>query len=308
VAGQPLSAILERGSFDMLLPVGAESVKTAARACPDRCLLPPQESLTACFDKWKTLQLAADIGVPAPRSYLVTCQKDLSSVDLEFPCVVKASREDSANKSVAYPASRSELLQVAGDLLRDSSGEPILVQEFVRGCGCGLFALYDHGRPVRVFMHRRLREFPPSGGVSTAARAVFSEQLKEYGLGLLSALRWNGVAMVEFRTDELMNRFSLMEINAKFWGSTELALHCGVNFGADAIRVFRGEGLGYSEVYDRERRFYWPLDGDLLTLWRTGRLSLAREYWEPSAATNLSQSLRADLWKTARLVKKVVFG
>jgi hypothetical protein len=182
VAGQPLSAILERGSFDMLLPVGAESVKTAARACPDRCLLPPQESLTACFDKWKTLQLAADIGVPAPRSYLVTCQKDLSSVDLEFPCVVKASREDSANKSVAYPASRSELLQVAGDLLRDSSGEPILVQEFVRGCGCGLFALYDHGRPVRVFMHRRLREFPPSGGVSTAARAVFSEQLKEYDL------------------------------------------------------------------------------------------------------------------------------
>jgi len=73
-------------------------------------------------------------------------------------------------------------------------------------------------------MHHRLREDPPTGGQSTAARAYFSEQLKEYGLRLLQALRWHGAAMVEFKLDSRSGQFVLMEINGKFWGSLELAL------------------------------------------------------------------------------------
>src|SRR5262249_15407220 len=92
----------------------------------------------------------------------------------------------------------------------------------------------------------------------------------------------------------------------KFWGSLELGLSAGVNFGADLIRLFRGETLSYSEQYERDWEFYWPLDDDLLTLLKTGDLRGIGDYWKPNAHTNLGQSLRSDLIKSLRLVSKIV--
>ena len=56
--------------------------------------------------------------------------------------------------------------------------------------------------------------------------------------------------MVEFKYSDAIEDFVLMEINGKFWGSLELALSAGINFGADLIRLYRGEKLSYSEEYD----------------------------------------------------------
>ncbi len=112
--------------------------------------------------------------------------------------------------------------------------------------------------------------------------------------------------MVEFKYSDAIEDFVLMEINGKFWGSLELALSAGINFGADLIRLYRGEKLSYSEEYDRDHEFYWPLDEDLLTLWKTRSLGRITDYWRPNAHTNLSQSLRADAVKVLRLAKKLI--
>jgi predicted ATP-grasp superfamily ATP-dependent carboligase len=175
------------------------------------------------------------------------------------------------------------------------------VQECVAGVGVGFFALFDHGQPKRIFMHRRLRELPVAGGMSTAACAYYHETLKDYGLRILSALKWHGVAMVEFKYQEESDRLVLMEINPKFWGSVELALEAGVEFAADLVRVFRGEPLAYSQCYDRQLHFYWPLDGDLVHLLRTWQPGKVREYFAPHARTNLGYSHTADLLKALRL-------
>ena len=56
------------------------------------------------------------------------------------------------------------------------------------------------------------------------------------------ALAWHGVAMVECkRTPE--GDFVLMEINAKFWGSHDLALAAGVNFPGDLVALLEGRAL-----------------------------------------------------------------
>jgi hypothetical protein len=111
--------------------------------------------------------------------------------------------------------------------------------------------------------------------------------------------------MVEFRYSPAQHDFVLIEVNGKFWGSLELALSAGINFGADLVRLFRGERLLYSEAYDRDLEFYWPLDDDLLTLWCTRSLRRISDYWRPNAQTNLFQSLRADSLKSLRLAGKL---
>jgi predicted ATP-grasp superfamily ATP-dependent carboligase len=302
----PLDRALENQPFDLAIPVGGASVLSVAARCPDRAVLPSPDMLETCYDKSRTVVLAESAGVPTPKTSTVRRVEELAELSISYPCVVKPAREASGLKSVAYCNSLAELTTAAADQFRCLDGRSaVLVQEFIEGQGCGLFALMNHGVPLRVFMHQRLREFPPSGGPSTAARSFYSDRLKTLGLRLLSALHWHGVAMVEFRYSPAQHDFVLIEVNGKFWGSLELALSAGINFGADLVRLFRGERLLYSEAYDRDLEFYWPLDDDLLTLWCTRSLRRISDYWRPNAQTNLFQSLRADSLKSLRLAGKL---
>src|SRR6185503_13112360 len=78
---------------------------------------------------------------------------------------------------------------------------------------------------------RRIREKPPSGGVSVYCESIAIPQDLEASSGLLlNRLGWNGVAMVEFKLDREAGKAYLMEINGRFWGSLQLAVDAGVDF------------------------------------------------------------------------------
>src|SRR5262249_4730835 len=51
-------------------------------------------------------------------------------------------------------------------------------------------------------------------------------------------------------------------INAKFWGSHDLAPASGVNFPADLVALLEGGEIG-PQAPVRPVRFSWPLGGDL---------------------------------------------
>ena len=53
---------------------------------------------------------------------------------------------------------------------------------------------------------------------------------------LLRAIGWEGQAMVEYRHDPDNDRYWLMEVNGRFWGSQPLAWHCGAHFAWEAYR------------------------------------------------------------------------
>jgi predicted ATP-grasp superfamily ATP-dependent carboligase len=139
---------------------------------------------------------------------------------------------------------------------------PIL-QEYIPGWGCGFFALYQNGVIKRIFMHKRVREFPPSGGASCCAESFFDNDLMTLGKCILDKLNWHGVAMVECRFDTRINKFTLIEVNAKFWGSLELALRAGADFAGDYVRGAMGGSLEVSQSF-KMIRFQWPFEGDVL--------------------------------------------
>ena len=85
--------------------------------------------------------------------------------------------------------------------------------------------------PIALFQHRRLKEFPRSGGVSVVAIAEpVDSLLADHAMRLLKALEWEGVAMVEFRVDRPTQRVALMEVNGRYWGSLQLSILAGVDF------------------------------------------------------------------------------
>jgi predicted ATP-grasp superfamily ATP-dependent carboligase len=95
----------------------------------------------------------------------------------------------------------------------------------------------------------------------------YDEELKNLGLKLLHHLDWHGVAMVEFKKDETDNRYKLMEINPKFWGSLELSYRCGINFPYLAYLLAKQEPIPPTTQYQRNVYFRWTFPHDLLWYW-----------------------------------------
>jgi hypothetical protein len=108
---------------------------------------------------------------------------------------------------------------------------------------------------------------------------------------MLDALKWHGIAMVEFRQDSRDGEYKLMEINPKFWGSLDLALAAGADFPADLCRIAVGETLQFTDEYDRNLRFQWPFSGhgDLFHLWTRPRsiFQVALDFINPRVKSNV---------------------
>ena len=191
------------------------------------------------------MQLATQLKVPIPETFFVPngrLEKILSSL-YSYPVVVKPGRsvisvnDDLCVTGVHYAHNATELNRLYDKI--DYLQQPSLIQRRVEGEGQGVFALMNKGKPVALFAHRRLREKPPSGGVSVLRESIALPQpMTEYALRLLQYTGWHGVAMVEFKVDRQTGAPLLMEVNGRFWGSLQLALDASVNC-YERQRVYR---------------------------------------------------------------------
>jgi predicted ATP-grasp superfamily ATP-dependent carboligase len=262
---------------DLVLPVGDATTRALSRhkaRVSAAVALPVADwpAMEIASNKKLALEFAHSLSIPVPRQFAT-----VDSVKC-FPVVVKGSV---GSGRVRYVHDREDLKRrVRGD---------VVIQELIRGDGYGFFALFDHGRERAVFMHRRLREYPVTGGASTAAESVHDPTLQELGLKLLRALNWHGVAMVEFKRDVRDHQFKLMEINAKFWGSLDLALAAGVEFPWLALQLGLGR-LDTSDIgYRSGVRFRWVFDDFMHALAQPGDFSaFIRDFRDPSVRSDLS--------------------
>lgn len=145
--------------------------------------------------------------------------------------------------------------------------ERILVQGHVPGQGVGVFFLLWDGRVIAEFMHRRLHEVPHTGGVSSLRESWWHGRIRDDALAKLRHLKWHGVAMMEYRWDARSERFHLLEMNGRFWGSLHLALYAGIDFPVLLLDAFHGRlvngvnrfdvGIRCRHTFPKEIEYVW---------------------------------------------------
>lgn len=217
-------------------------------------------------DKGKTLNLAKEMGIPCPRTSVVENSAQLEAIGAtwEFPLVIKP-RQSSGSRGLASVKEPKEFLSTYERVHR-AYPYP-LVQEFIPPGGdtFGVEILMNRkGEPRATFVHRRLREYPVSGGPSTLRESIWAPNLVELGVRLLQAMRWFGVAMVEFKTDPRDGKPKLMEVNPKFWGSIALPIAAGVDFPYLLYRLAMDGDVASVNGYRVGVKCRWLLPGDLL--------------------------------------------
>jgi predicted ATP-grasp superfamily ATP-dependent carboligase len=264
---------MQRGGYRVLIPMTDVTTQLVSdmreQLRPAVAPIPGSAQVHLAQDKAEVLRIAQDLGICCPATRILGGQERIEEVALkvEYPAAVKPrwSHYHCAgrwvNGTVQYAYDAEDLIT---EYRAASAQMPqVLVQELVPGEGRGVFLLLWDGELKAAFFHRRVREKPPSGGVSVLCESLpLDERLLEQSLRLLKAIQWQGVAMVEYKLDRRDNCAKLMEINGRFWGSLQLAIEAGVNYPLMLYRLAIGEKVVPQLSYRSGVKSRWLL-GDL---------------------------------------------
>ncbi|NHN40675.1 carboxylate--amine ligase [Halorubellus sp. JP-L1] len=190
---------------------------------------PGRERMTLAQDRCRLFERTAAAGVPMPDTSLVgdfDAWDDRYVVKPRYTVVVEDGRTRRLDAAVFEGGTEPSV-----DAFVAEMGHEPIAQRYVPSDGeFGFFALYDRGRPVRTFQHRRVRSYSYAGGASVYRESYRDPELARAGRRVLDALEWHGPAMVEFRRDARDGTYRLLEVNPRFWGSIPLAVAAGVDF------------------------------------------------------------------------------
>ncbi|WP_309064561.1 ATP-grasp domain-containing protein [Microbacterium sp.] len=220
-------------SFRSLIPLRSKFPESTA------FLAPAAHAFAIAEDKVATYDLAAEVGVDHPRSMTdVVTSGDIGQI--RFPIFVKA-RMERGGQSTALVRDA----QALRSLDVESLGGDVLFQEYIDAepYTYAHSGYYEDGVPVAEHQHLELRSVPRRGGSGTRLRTFHDPELRKHANSLMLALRWNGVAQVEFKRRK-DGGYALMEINPKFWASYALASRSGARIAATAVARLAGRPLG----------------------------------------------------------------
>jgi D-aspartate ligase len=207
------------------------------------------------WDKRQTYELAAELEIATPRTWLVGSERELREIDGEPPFAVKPAIKERfvyATGSKAWRAdSREELaarFRAAAELV---GAHEVIVQELVPGDGdtqLAYCAFFREGRAAASMAVRRLRQHPPLfGRASTYVETIEDAELEELSLRFLRRIDYYGLVELEYKRDPRDGRTKLLDVNARTWGYHSLGQRAGVDFPyllyADQLSLPAPDGL-----------------------------------------------------------------
>jgi len=293
-----LARLVEAWEIDVVLPM-TDATCEVTLPHTDRfstaCLpFPDASTFRRVSDKAEAVEVARSIGIATPAQIVIARPEERPLPGkVTFPVVIKPSRSVSTTGStsvtrhgVQYASNPGALERVLSEL--PVSAFPVLLQQRIEGPGIGVFLLRWGGEIVAEFAHRRIREKPPSGGVSVYRESIpLDPELAAASAALLESFDWRGVAMIEFKRDHATHVPYLMEVNGRFWGSLQLAIDSGVDFPRLLVDLACGKSVSPASRYRTgvRSRWWWGDVDQLLLRLRRSREDLALP---PSAGGRLS--------------------
>lgn len=235
-----LLSVLEKYDRPVLLCGGAVTTNMVARnreAFARVCdfLIAPPEILDPLNDKEAVHRRCLELGIPVPRQY--------DGVPDSYPVIIKphCGEKFGLKAKDRYAVARNAAEFEARFTAFQRYDPAPLVQEKVLGDGAGVSLLLDRDSNLAgAICHRRIREYPASGGPSTCCESFFDRDMVDAAYRLLRSFQFTGLAMVEFKGK------CVLEVNPRIWGSFPLTERAGSPIAINYARAAAGEAVSYT--------------------------------------------------------------
>ncbi|MCH4890649.1 ATP-grasp domain-containing protein [Acidaminobacter sp. JC074] len=270
-----LNKVLSENEVEFVIPCEEDTVELLSKSIVLKkkftCIVPEYDSFSFCVDKSKTIELARKLKIRIPESYYPDNEENMDMFvkklsDSEFPILLKPIRS-SGSRGIKICNNYSDYNNVKLEFL-SKYGLP-LIQEYIPhgGDAIGVSFGYYHGKAQFRVAHKRIREFPVSGGPSSLCESINNKKAEKLAQSLLDELEWNGLAMVEFMTDPRNDELVLMEINPRAWGSIRLLEISGISLTDCLINPYiNNKATSEIKIARGNVKLRWYLPADVLSI------------------------------------------
>lgn len=234
-----LLALLREYDRPVLFCTGADTLNLVSRrrdvfAQAADFLIAPPDVLDALNDKQTVHDRALALNIPVPAEF--AGRPDRYPVVIKPHCGEKAGLK--AKDRYVIASDPADFAAKYAAMARYD--EAPIVQEKIVGDGEGVNLLLDqNSRLICAFCHRRVREYPITGGPSTCCVSFYNERMIQQAYQLLASFGFVGMAMVEFKGGRVL------EVNPRVWGSFPMTACCGSPFTALYAKAAQGEPVDY---------------------------------------------------------------
>jgi predicted ATP-grasp superfamily ATP-dependent carboligase len=127
---------------------------------------------------------------------------------------------------------------------------------------------------------------PRGGGFGIHNETTDEPELREQAIALLRSLNWHGPALLEFRVDPETGAAHFIELNARYWGTLDLAIQAGIDFPTLACRMAVEGDVEPAFDYEVGLRYRWRIPHGLRqVVGGPARAAAFRELFLPRART-----------------------
>ncbi len=219
------------------------------------CLLPERETFDLVRNKKRFQTFCENHDLPVPKAF---DEHEVMELANTFRPVIAKKNVGAGSVGMRY-VERFEQLNTLDELDYNT----YLVQEKIESDRRihGGFYLCKNGKVRSYHGHRRIRTFPPKGGVTVFSQADDNRELERLGASLLEKLNWNGFAMIEFMYDIRTGEWKIIELNPRLWGSVMLSEFCNASLLSNYVKLCRYEPITENPIRtDRYIRWIFPFD------------------------------------------------
>lgn len=260
----------------LVYPVGENSVRklTSIRDnLPSGVVvaMPDNAAVEDCLSKSRAGQIAERCHIPAPATRSVSSATELCDTVREFgfPSIAKPadSRLTLLNKKCVFIRSELDLESLVEDW--PEQGQDCVVQNEIVGRRHNCELVARNGKIIQYFESEVLRtdELDYSGN-SVFHRSIAPIPLhREYCERYAAELDYTGIGLFQFLRDAQSGQSYFLEANPRTGAGIAIAVYCGMDLPATAVKVHVGDPIDPATSYPLNRSVNW-LNGDLLGLRR----------------------------------------
>lgn len=265
-----IRSIIRSNKYDVLITPEEETSLLVAQNVSElsqyiRIPLASYEKILFARNKYNILMHAQKIGIHCPKTLIVKTLDDAqgSVGSMQFPMVLKPVI-GTGGHGIRYVYNRNEFDLACIEMFKRY--ENFLIQEYIPGSNYyGVSVIFNANNQMRsAFTHKKIRQYPITGGASTFALSVLMPDLVEISRKLLSSIGWYGVANIEFKIDKRDGLPKLMEVNPRLWGSLQLAIASGLNIPYMMYQLAMNGDIDPNYEYKTGVKFRWFMHGDLM--------------------------------------------
>jgi predicted ATP-grasp superfamily ATP-dependent carboligase len=193
--------------------------------------LPDSQAIHNVIDKRSNLEIARSVGVPCPKEFVPDSAAQVTEMiaALGLPVVLKNPSPESQDEDTGLPFRYMVVHdeETLAGYVDEYSSYPVkpLYQEYASGRTYNICCFAADGDTLAIHQYLSRRRGAHAG--------IFREivplrpDMEEHARRLLRALRWSGVAHIQFIESLDSEKYWYMETNGRFWASTQGTVNAG---------------------------------------------------------------------------------